>query len=370
MSVITPNMKLVQPTIGVDSGLTWEQAVNANSTIVNGHNHTSGNGVPIPPAGLNISSALTMQNNFLTNAAGISFTPQNTTPPINTIYVNGVDLYFYDGNADTPIQITKSGSVNATSSGISSGTASAAFSSGILVVDSASNTPANIKAGSILIGQNVSGSNFITLQPPSALSSGSYSLVLPAIPASSLFLTLDTSGNIATAGSIQGTQIASSSLTGSQMAAGTITGTQIANGTITPAKLSTVGYTAGGSVTVTAAANTPASPAVSGLSVTLTTTGAVVKVTMQSTATNTTWSAGAGVVTPSSTCWLILVRDGSTVVSTMEIGTSAVSPSSIVWYDTGASAASHTYTVQCMTQNSSGGTCTFNQIQLVAYELA
>src|SRR5665213_1164681 len=112
--LITPNMHLPNPVPGVDPGPDYANNLSSSLNIVDGHNHTPGNGVQIPPAGLNINSALTMQGNFLTNVGGITMTPQVSTPAaVNTLYVNGVDLYFYDGSADTPIQITKTGSVNA-----------------------------------------------------------------------------------------------------------------------------------------------------------------------------------------------------------------------------------------------------------------
>jgi hypothetical protein len=115
------------------------------------------------------------------------------------VYVSGADLYYND-TAGNHVRLTAGGVVNATSSGIASGSASASFSSGVLVVDSNTNTPGNIQAGSYLMGQNVVGSNFLTLSPPSSLSSGSYSLILPALPTLGKgILTLDTSGNIATA---------------------------------------------------------------------------------------------------------------------------------------------------------------------------
>jgi microcystin-dependent protein len=196
MAVLTPNMGLLQPTIAVDTGLTWEQDVNANSMVLDGHNHSPGNGVQIPPSGLNINGPLTFQNQQAIALQAAVFTEQASLSTINALFV-GTDgnLYFNDGASDPSIQITSGGRVNATSSGISSGTATASFVSSVLVVNAATNTPANIQAGSILIGNNISASNFVTLSAVDPLPSN-YSLVLPEIPAATSFLTLDTSGNI------------------------------------------------------------------------------------------------------------------------------------------------------------------------------
>ena len=167
-AVTTPNMGLQQPTIGVDSGLAWETDLNANSSILDLHNHTPGNGTQIPPAGLNINSALTFNNQQATNLQAVVFTAQATLATLSALYEVGPNLYYNDGSGNV-IQITSGGTVNATSSGITSGTATASFVSSVLTVNFASNTPANIKGGSLLLGNNSAGSNYLTLSPPNAI---------------------------------------------------------------------------------------------------------------------------------------------------------------------------------------------------------
>jgi hypothetical protein len=199
MSTLTANMSLVLPTIGIDSGLTWEQSVNINSGIVDGHNHANGSGVQINPSGININADLPFNGFNATTLRSVRFnaqgSPVSLPADLDCIYVSGVDLYYNDGNGNQ-IRITSGGTVNATSSGISSGTNTASFSSSTLVVDSASNTPANIQVGSVLVGNSgVSGSKFITISPTGTLSAN-YNLNLPALPAQTNVLTLDTSGNI------------------------------------------------------------------------------------------------------------------------------------------------------------------------------
>lgn len=199
MSTLSPNMSLVLPVIGIDSGLTWEQAFNTNGGILDGHNHSVGSGIQINPSGININADFPFNGFNATTLRSVRFNAQtypiSLPTDIGCVYVSGVDLYYNDVNGNQ-VQLTSGGTVNATSSGISSGTATASFSSGILVVNSASNTPANIQGASILIGNTgTSGSNFITLSPTGTLSSN-YNLNLPALPSQTNVMTLDTSGNM------------------------------------------------------------------------------------------------------------------------------------------------------------------------------
>lgn len=225
MAVVSPNMNLVLPTVGIDSGLVWEQAADSNALTIDQHNHTSGFGVQIPPAGLNINTDLSFNTNSAVNLKSTTYIAQSSFATLLSLYVIGNDLYYNDGAANV-IRLTSGGTVNATSSGIASGSATAAFNTGVLVVDSAANTPANIQAGSILLGNNIASSKFLTLSPPAAMAAN-YTLVLPNIPGSLSFMTLDASGNMGTASNVSGAQIIAGSITGSQIANATITTTQI-----------------------------------------------------------------------------------------------------------------------------------------------
>ena len=242
-------MNLLVSTVGVDSGLLWEQNLNADILILDGHNHTAGNGIQIPPAGLNINAPLPFNNQQATNVQAVVFTPQispsATSPAVGAIYMSGVDLYFNDGTgSDSPIQITSGGAVNASSSGLASGTATAAFNTGVLVVNAASLTPANIQCGSILLGNNVASSKYLTLQPPSSMAA-SYPLTLPSTPGTQSIMTLDTGGNMATpvAYPIPQAGLASGSVGTSQIIALNVTTGTIAANAVTFAKLAALNIT-------------------------------------------------------------------------------------------------------------------------------
>lgn len=201
--ILTPNMNLPNPTPGVDPGPDYADNLQSSLILVDQHNHSPGHGALINPNGISINSDLTFAGNNATNLNSIQFTPRvSPLATINSLYESGVDLWYTDTGGNQ-IQITKAGSVNATSAGLSSGSNTASFVANQLVVDSAPNTPANIVGASLLLGNNVVNSNYLTLQPPSSMPTN-YSLTLPSIPGSNSFLTVDTSGNIA--GSVSETQ--------------------------------------------------------------------------------------------------------------------------------------------------------------------
>ena len=108
-AVVTPYMGLLQPTIGVDSGLTWETDVNTNATRIDLHNHTPGNGAQIPSTGINISTPLTFNGQSAINLGAASFTQQSMPFPttLNSLFVGSDgNLYFNDGAGDPAISLT------------------------------------------------------------------------------------------------------------------------------------------------------------------------------------------------------------------------------------------------------------------------
>ena len=197
-TIPSPNMGLPVPVVGQDLGPQWATDNNSCLGAIDSHNHSTGQGVAINPAGMNINSDLTFGGNNATGFRSLRLSVQPSALSLATdlgcLYVSGVDLYYNDESGNQ-VRITSGGTVNATSSGISSGTATASFVAGVLVVNAASTTPANVQCASILLGNNSAGTNYATLSPPSALGSN-YSLVLPTIPAVKSIMALDASGNM------------------------------------------------------------------------------------------------------------------------------------------------------------------------------
>lgn len=257
-STTSPNMNLVIPTVGQEPGPTYAFDINAALTLIDQHDHTNGKGVQITPQGLNLNSTVTMvgtSGQGIVNLSKLSLVPQSSTPPTNTIYESGVDLYYVDGNSNN-IRLTLNGAVNGTPGSIANlvapASASYVASSQKFVWQSDVNTAANMDFGSAIMRNISPNSTFaLTLSPPAGLSSN-YNIVLPTLPGSQLFVTLDTSGNLGTASNIQGTQIAANSLTGTQLANTTVTGNKIAAATITGSNIAAATITgsnvAGGTI--------------------------------------------------------------------------------------------------------------------------
>lgn len=375
----SPNMNLPIPLVGQTSGPEWASDINASLTLIDSHNHTPGNGVQIPPAGLNINTNLPFNNNSATNMQATVFTPQASYSTNFGVHVEGVDLYYQDGNGND-VQITSGGGVNATSSGISSGTATASFVAGILVVNAASNTPANIQAASYLMGNNTANSKYLTLQPPNAMGSN-YSLTMPSLPGSQSFMAIDTSGNISAfapvSGGITGSNIASFTVDSSNIAVAAITTLKIANGAIISSNIATGGVSrsnlqpVGQQISSSCGAASTGSTsyvAVTNLSVTINTSGRPVMVFLQ--------PDGAGVsslFTSAGGNPFYAIKRGSTIIGefTGQPGTNpAITPVSEVTILDTPSAGTYTYTVNYH-GTSLGGSVNVqvNNAVLVAYEL-
>lgn len=196
---VTPNMNLPNPVPGVDPGPDYAINIQSCINITDQHNHSAGQGVQIQPSGLNISSDLPFNGNNATLLRTVRLISQgspipNTAPDVGCLYVSGNELWYNDYTGGNQVQITTNGLINATSSGIASGTASASFSAGTLIVKSSSTSFANIDMQSAVLSNAGNLSNQLTLLAP-ALSS-SYDLTLPTVPLALSILTIDTSGNM------------------------------------------------------------------------------------------------------------------------------------------------------------------------------
>ena len=254
---ISPNMSLPIPTVAGEPGPNYAIDINQALSLIDQHNHSAGSGVQITPSGININQALSMQNNFLTSAAGITFQLQSSTPAAQTLYVAAgsegtplPDLFYYDGS--NIVQITAGGQVNATAASIPG----ESYAGGSFIwrqtQSSLPTTPANFDIGSVTIRPNIAATtNGVTITNSVSLASA-FSLILPpSLPGSQSIVTLDNSGNIATpavypittagissSAGILGTQLANNTITATQIANNTITATQIANHTITTTQIS------------------------------------------------------------------------------------------------------------------------------------
>lgn len=244
-------MNLPNPVPTVDPGPDYSYNIQASINGIDQHNHSPGQGIAIQPNGLNISSDLSFVNNNAIQLRSVRFTSQlavlSLPADVACLYVVGNELYYNDYTGGNNVQITMNGVVNATSSGISSGTATAAFVAGTLVVKSSSSSFANVDVQSIILSNAGNITNQLTLQAPTLTSS--IIETLPAIPVSTTsIMQMDTSGNMSAALTVDNStlditsnqievkalgiaaaQIANSTITGSKIASSTITGSNVAS---------------------------------------------------------------------------------------------------------------------------------------------
>jgi hypothetical protein len=349
-STTTPNMGLIVPTVGQDPGPDWANNINASLGILDEHNHSSGQGVQITPAGININADLPFNGNNAISLKTVRFNALSaplagTSPNLGCVYVSGNELYYND-EVGHVVQITNVGSVNAGAgsiTGLPSGTASASYNSGsaTFIWQSATSTPANMDFGSAILRNITANSHGLTLSPPSALAAD-YSLVFPLVPSGFSLMSLDTSGNMGTLLIGQGLQNVSGTL-------------EIPNQGVTQAMLAprTTGSTvaAGGYATSASCGNASVGHVgltpIPNFSVTITTTGRPVVVGFISDGSTTNSVMGLNTSASSDTAVFVIKR-GSTAIVTNTIESTGpvqftIPPSSMLYIDTVA-AGTYTYT--------------------------
>lgn len=196
---ISPNMNLPIPGVGVTDGPQYADDNNACFSLIDAHDHTSGNGVPITPSGLNINSNLPFNGFSATSLLAAVFNSQlSALVGTNFASVVGGNLYFNDGSGNQ-IPITAGGGVAGSPGSIGSLTAPAAatYSSGskTFLWTADSSKAAAMDNGAVTIREtNVASAKGITLASPTALAAD-FQLTLPAaLPASTRYFTSSSSG--------------------------------------------------------------------------------------------------------------------------------------------------------------------------------
>lgn len=243
------NMSMPVPGVGITTGPTYATDINNCLTILDSHDHSAGKGVPVTPAGLNISSDLSFLSNNATALRSIRFTVQGSlfslAADVGALYINGVDLYYRDISGNN-VRITSAGAVAGTPGSISNLVAPASATyvpgSSTFVWQSNALTPANMDAAAYIF-RNLSASSFgLTLNPPTAMGADS-SITLPTVPGVTSFLTIDASGNIGSSTALSGALTtsnlsASAGILGSQLSAtAAIEGFQLLSGTLTSTQM-------------------------------------------------------------------------------------------------------------------------------------
>lgn len=373
----TPNMGLTAPGVGNEPGPAWAQEVNGDLSILDGHNHSQNQGVQIQPNGININADLPFNSNNATLLRTARFVSQgspitNAAPDVGCLYVSGNELYYNDVSGGHQVQITTSGSVNSGAgsiTGLPSGTASASFSGGTFVWQSATSTPATMDMGTIIVRDTTASGKGVTISAPSALANN-YSLALPSGNAgfNGSMLTSDISGTL----SYTVADDTTISWLAGILAVGTIQTSNIAANAVTRPKLAAVGQQTASISLLNFNSTTVAD--LTGLSISITTSGRPVVVFLQPQGNSLTsvtgsvvvaWGAGSG-----SLVNFYLVRGATRISNAGNVQTqsgSQILNGNYLFLDAPA-AGTYTYKMQGIVGNA-GDTITFQNYTFVAYEL-
>lgn len=110
----TNNMNLVLPIPTQTLGPLWASELNAAFLVVSDHDHSSGKGVPVTPAGLDITSDLDFQYNKAFNLKSTQFQDQSATltgaTNSSSVYSKSGDLWWTNGSG-IAVQLTSGSSI-------------------------------------------------------------------------------------------------------------------------------------------------------------------------------------------------------------------------------------------------------------------
>jgi hypothetical protein len=250
-------MGLETPTVGASRG-TWGGTVNSNFTKLDGHNHTSGSGVQVPTAGININADLSFNSLYgpkdlhaLTFASIVASTVTNRKSLFVSDGTGGLtsgELYWLNG-AGNNVKLTDGNSLNVSAfvGGIGGDytavSAAEAFdnASKNYTFNDGSAHWAGLHAGSLVLSEKGTSSAFaITIDAPAGLAA-TYALKLPAaLPGSTLLAQVSNAGvvsfsnTVVSAATFSGLITASAGLTAAANQHVTVSGTgRFKHGTLT-----------------------------------------------------------------------------------------------------------------------------------------
>jgi hypothetical protein len=191
---------LIDPTVGVTPGPNYALTLNNNFDLIDGHDHSTGNGATLNLANIAINDNYSLSNYGLLNISKLQLIDASTLSITTnrSIYSKGDDLWFYNGNG-LDIQITNASGIAAAAGNISGlvAPASASFSGSTFTFNSTATAPGNIEGGDLILHNSSSLTYKLTLKSPTLSSNVINTLPLPPA-ASTAFVTMDTSGVMAT----------------------------------------------------------------------------------------------------------------------------------------------------------------------------
>jgi len=158
---LTPNMSLDKPTPSVDAGPAWATRLNADLDLLDSHDHSTGKGIKITPAGLNVNSDLVLANTArLRQVGGLGLIAGGVVEN-NQLRTDGTELFYRDGVGNL-VTLTSAGRPNTKFIGTGAGLYLNPLGSPRTV---SSNTTLLDAGSEILIIYNVSGGAFTLTLP-------------------------------------------------------------------------------------------------------------------------------------------------------------------------------------------------------------
>lgn len=180
MTTTTSNMQLILPDVSTTLGPAWAQILNTAFGRVDLHDHSTGNGAKVTPAGLDITDELDLQNNDLLRAYSVALSNQSgvATGKLGTLQRFGSNLYWVNA-AGNAVQITNGSSVVSAGSGVLSVDVPGAYpytvvtgdAQSVLIIDTSAARTINLPAATNLLtvylkdGVGTASTNPITVVP-------------------------------------------------------------------------------------------------------------------------------------------------------------------------------------------------------------
>lgn len=205
----TPDMHLTLPVVGPGGtlGPEWASELNSNFSIIDAHDHSSGNGAPISSAGISVTTDLPFNSHNATTIRSLRLDSQSVAfsdpSDIRSVYSVLGELYYRD-TAGHNVQITSNGSVagpfgNISGLGTSGGFTSSAVFSNVdhdLSIFYNPGLPAKLNISDIRLYEfGNAAAQPITLKSPSGVSAHDW--VFPAAAAAQTgILSISTAGQL------------------------------------------------------------------------------------------------------------------------------------------------------------------------------
>ncbi len=367
----TVYMGMTLPVVGPSgtAGTTYATYLVTALETIDAHDHSTGKGTKITPAGMNMNAALDMNEYALTDVARLGlFTTSSTLTSVNSVYVKSGQLYFVD-SAGNQVQLTSGGGINLSSVGsiggdFSTSTAAVTYSnvSKAFTFTQTAGITADIAAGSLFIYENLASAKYTKIKNTASQASNQTITLPAAMPASTKIMTMTSGGVIGVAYDADGTNLEVSADAIRIKDLG-VTTAKLADGAVTQAKRAarTAG-TGAGQISISSSSGTFSSTSatyvdVTNLSVSLTTLGGAVKLMLQSDGAAATAELDSGGIAR------VAFLRGATQLSEEFVG-STMGPNGVSFVDI-PSAGTYTYKVQVKTNS----TVYASNMKLVAYEL-